>query len=87
MLSLSHPYHDQVDELKDAGNKAFAAKDFETAISKFSAAIDLDPSNHVLHSNRSASYASLHKYEEALNDAEKTVTLKPDWGKVCFYVV
>jgi stress-induced-phosphoprotein 1 len=68
-------------ELKDLGNKAFSAKNFEEAIGHFTAAIALDPANHVLYSNRSAAYASLNKYEEALEDAEKTVGLKADWAK------
>ena len=33
-------------------------------------------------SNRSAAYASLKKYEEALADAEKCTSIKPDWAKV-----
>lgn len=69
------------DEAKAKGNAAFAAGDFETAARHFSDAIALAPTNHVLYSNRSAAYASLHKYSEALSDAKKTVELKPDWAK------
>ncbi|KAK5094633.1 Hsp90 cochaperone [Lithohypha guttulata] len=69
------------DALKAEGNKAFAAKDFTTAIDKFTQAIELDPSNHVLYSNRSGSYASLKQYEKALEDADKCTELKPDWAK------
>ncbi|CAG8522981.1 11639_t:CDS:2, partial [Scutellospora calospora] len=69
------------DEYKNLGNKAFSAKEYEEAIELFSKAIDLDPSNHVLYSNRSASYASLKKYDKALEDASKTVELKSDWAK------
>lgn len=35
----------------------------------------------MLYSNRSAAYAKANKYDLALQDAEKTVQLKPDWGK------
>ncbi len=35
----------------------------------------------MLSSNRSAAYAKAGKYAEALEDAEKTVKLKPDWSK------
>ncbi|KAJ2709797.1 Hsp90 cochaperone [Coemansia spiralis] len=69
------------DELKAKGNAAFAAGNHEEAITHFSAAAELDPTNHVLYSNRSASLASLRRYAEALADAEKTVELKPDWAK------
>lgn len=69
------------DEAKAKGNAAFSAGDFTSAVSHFSDAIALAPTNHVLYSNRSASYASLQKYADALSDAKKTVELKPDWSK------
>ncbi|GMN32636.1 hypothetical protein TIFTF001_003768 [Ficus carica] len=69
------------DEAKAKGNAAFSASDFTSAVSHFSDAIALAPTNHVLYSNRSAAYASLQKYADALSDAKKTVELKPDWSK------
>ncbi|XP_028790207.1 hsp70-Hsp90 organizing protein 3 [Neltuma alba] len=69
------------EEAKAKGNAAFSSGDFDAAIRHFSEAISLSPGNHVLYSNRSAAYASLHKYSEALTDAKKTVELKPDWSK------
>ena len=58
------------DSLKDQGNKAFAAKDYDRAIALFSEAIKIDPSNHVLWSNRSAAYAGKKHWDSALEDAE-----------------
>ena len=52
-----------------------------TRSEKFSEAIELDPSNHVLYSNRSGAYASLKDWQNALSDATKTTELKPDWAK------
>ena len=72
----------QAAELKDKGNKFLQANDFAKAIECYTEAISLDPSNHVLYSNRSAGYAKDKKYEQALSDAKKCVELKPDWGKV-----
>ena len=63
------------------GNAAFSAGDYTEAITFFSQAIELDPSNHVLFSNRSASHASLKDYEAALKDANQCVSLNPSWGK------
>lgn len=60
-------------EYKELGNKAFSGKDFEEAIKHYSAAIKLDPKNHVYYSNRSASYASLKKYTEAISDAKQCI--------------
>ncbi|KAL2021615.1 hypothetical protein VTK56DRAFT_6968 [Thermocarpiscus australiensis] len=69
------------EELKALGNKAIAAKNFDEAIDKFTQAIALDPNNHILYSNRSAAYASKKEWDKALQDAEKTTQLKPDWPK------
>ncbi|KAF8692985.1 hypothetical protein HU200_039353 [Digitaria exilis] len=69
------------DEAKAKGNAAFSAGRFEEAARHFSDAIALAPGNHVLYSNRSAALASLHRYSDALADAQKTVELKPDWAK------
>ena len=48
---------------------------------KFSQAIEAEPTNHVLYSNRSGAYASLKQFDKALEDAEKTTEIKPDWAK------
>lgn len=72
---------DKASQLKDQGNAALASGNLDEAIKLYSEALNLDPTNHVLYSNRSAAYAKAEKYAEALKDAEKTVELKPDWGK------
>lgn len=67
--------------LKDLGNKAFAAKDYDKAIELFSQAIALEPSNHVLYSNRSAARAGKKLYAEALEDASKCISINSSWSK------
>lgn len=66
-----------VDDLKTKGNKAFSAKNFDEAIDLFSQAIQLDPSNHVLYSNRSAAHAGKKQWDAALEDAENVRTPPP----------
>ncbi|KAJ7677634.1 hypothetical protein B0H17DRAFT_987255, partial [Mycena rosella] len=68
-------------ELKDLGNKAFAAKEYDKAIDLFSQAIALDPKNHVLYSNRSAAHAGKRDWTDALADAEQCVGVNPSWSK------
>lgn len=72
---------EQVTQLKDKGNAALQAGKFDEAVKFYTEAIALDSKNHVLYSNRSAAYAKAGNYKKALEDAEKTVEIKPDWGK------
>ncbi|KAJ5225046.1 heat shock protein STI1 [Penicillium chermesinum] len=69
------------DALKAEGNKAFSAKDYPTAIAKFTEAIAIEPENQVLFSNRSAVYAAQNEFQKALEDADKAISIKPDWSK------
>ena len=54
----------------------------EEAIKYYTEAIEIDAKNHILFSNRSAAYAKAGKYNEALEDGDKTIQLKKDWPKV-----
>ena len=69
------------EDLKKAGNAALQGGDSSKAIDLFTQAIGLDPSNHVLYSNRCAAYQSEGQFSSALNDSEKVISLKPDWFK------
>ena len=59
------------DTLKDQGNKAFQAKEYDRAIELFSEALKLDSTNFVLFSNRSAAKAGKRDWAGALEDAEQ----------------
>uniref|UniRef100_A0A8C7MU62 Stress-induced-phosphoprotein 1 n=1 Tax=Oncorhynchus kisutch TaxID=8019 RepID=A0A8C7MU62_ONCKI len=72
---------EKVSQLKDQGNKALSAGKIDEAIRCYTEALALDPSNHVLFSNRSAAHAKNGNYESALEDACQTIKIKPDWGK------
>ncbi|KAI0296069.1 activator of Hsp70 and Hsp90 chaperone [Multifurca ochricompacta] len=67
--------------LKAEGNKAFAAKDYDRAINLFSKALDLDQSNFVLWSNRSAAKAGKRDWDGALEDADQCIKANPTWPK------
>lgn len=70
------------EDFKAQGNAAFSAKDFTKAAELFSKAIEVSSTpNHVLHSNRSACFASLKQFDKALADAKKTVEINPTWPK------
>ncbi|XP_064461198.1 tetratricopeptide repeat protein 28-like [Ornithodoros turicata] len=63
---------------------ACQAGDFATAAQLYSEALALDPTNHVLYSNRSAALVRLGKYGPALQDAIKARELNPRWPKAYY---
>jgi stress-induced-phosphoprotein 1 len=69
------------DEWKQKGNDALREEKFKVAVECYSKGLDIDEHNHVLYSNRSAAYAKLEQYEDALKDAESAIELKPEWSK------
>jgi stress-induced-phosphoprotein 1 len=69
------------DEFKAIGNKHFSAGEFDQAIDAYTEAIKLKDTDHVFFSNRSACYASLKRYQEALNDANKCLEINPAFAR------
>ncbi|CRK94060.1 CLUMA_CG007583, isoform A [Clunio marinus] len=70
-----------INNLKERGNAALTAGKFDEAIQAYTEAINLDETNHVLYSNRSAAYLKAGKLQESLNDAEKTIEINSKWPK------
>lgn len=71
----------QIAALKEAGNQHMARGAFGKAVRIYNRAIELDPDNALLYSNRSAAYFNLRNFEAALEDAIKAVQLAPKWWK------
>jgi len=81
----------EIEELKKKGNAAFKEKSFEQALQKYTEAIEMLKDKllgkgwyngaHVLFSNRSLVYLKLGKFEKALKDAERAISVKPMWTK------
>ncbi|POM60779.1 Transmembrane protein [Phytophthora palmivora] len=72
------------EQAKDRGNRAFSAGLYSDAVACFSEALAIAPSApnaHVFYSNRSAAQLKLNKAQEALNDADQCLSLKPNWPK------
>lgn len=70
--------------LKEKGNFEFQKGNYQNAIKLYTTDIETNKENseiHTLYSNRSAAYLHCKKYEMALQDAEKCITLKPEWAK------
>lgn len=61
--------------LKEDGNEAFRAGDHTRAVALYTEALDEDPTNHAVFSNRSAAHRSLGKFEYALTDANRCIAI------------
>lgn len=68
-------------EHKEKGNKAFQSEKYAESISWYTQAIQADPTDHVLYSNRSAAYIGSKEFAKALADADKCISIKSNWGK------
>ncbi|KAI5669485.1 hypothetical protein M9H77_19338 [Catharanthus roseus] len=71
-------------EAKARGDDAFKRSDFSAAVDAYTQAIDFDPTDATLHSNRSICWIRLGQPERALSDAKACRSLKPDWAKACY---
>ena len=71
-------------QLRNEGNKLFQRGDIEASLVKYSEAFQLNSEDHLVTSNRSHAFYMAGRMEEALEDAQRTVSLKPDWGKGYF---
>ena len=58
------------DALKEAGNKAFMAGNFEEAVKQFTMAIEItiETPNHIYFANRANCFLELASYEECILD-------------------
>lgn len=75
----------KLDRMKEEGNSAFKAGRLEPAIAKYTEALEIDPSNRSLNAkllqNRAQCKIKLRKYEDAISDAERAVSLDPGYTK------
>ncbi|KAJ6656674.1 hypothetical protein lerEdw1_003561 [Lerista edwardsae] len=62
-------------------NQACHDGDFQRAIALYGEALEVDPQNCILYSNRSAAYVKTQQYERALEDAAQAQLLNPKWPK------
>jgi len=71
---------DYAARLKEVGNKAYGAKDFQEAIKLYSKAILCKP-DPVFYSNRAACYNALNEWQKVIEDTTAAITLNPDYIK------
>lgn len=71
-------------DLKNEGNKAFAAGDWPTAIDLYTQAIELDDSQPTFYSNRAQAHIKSEAFGYAIADATKAIELDPNMLKAHF---
>lgn len=69
------------DEFKQQGTNDFKAGNFAAAIENYTKALELTPDDHTILGNRSAAYLKMNDAENALQDGQKCIDIKPDWAK------
>ncbi|XP_059649308.1 uncharacterized protein LOC132295173 isoform X2 [Cornus florida] len=71
-------------DAKARAEYAFKQKDYLMATDAYTQAIDLDPTDAILLSNRSLCWIRLGQADHALADAKACRALRPDWPKACY---
>lgn len=80
--SESHSFHIfSTIQYKAKGNAALQAKNYSEAIENYTKAINLEGSNVIYYSNRSAAYLSAGDAQNALEDAKACLGLDPNFSK------
>ncbi|KAK7499050.1 hypothetical protein BaRGS_00009597, partial [Batillaria attramentaria] len=62
-------------------SEAVSNGDFRRAVQAYTEAIQLDPSNHILYTNRAAARFKLGRYSDSVQDARAARQLNPKWAK------
>ena len=73
--------NEQAERYKAQGNTALQGGLHDEAVRLYTLAIREDPFCEVYFSNRSAAYAALKRFKEALEDADEAIQLRRDWVK------
>jgi tetratricopeptide (TPR) repeat protein len=66
-------------QLKEQGNEAFKQKQFGNALTYYSLALELDPSNATLHLNRAICHGSLGQWVHSKIDAQQALELAGEY--------
>jgi tetratricopeptide (TPR) repeat protein len=68
-------------EKKEQGNAKFVNNEYQAALELYSQGLILDPTNHVMHSNRSACYAGMLNWPGAAAEGKRCIELAPTFVK------
>jgi tetratricopeptide (TPR) repeat protein len=84
-ISVGNPVDlDEAERLKNVGNTHMQNKEYQPATDLYTQALKLSPAgpnSHVYFSNRAAALVSMKQFHDAILDSERSLALKPDYGK------
>lgn len=72
------------EKFKAKGNAFMAQREYDNALEAYTQAIQCSPNglqSHVYYSNRAAALCYLERYHDAVSDSQRSLELKPDYGK------
>ena len=74
------------EQIKEAGNKAFLAKNYQEAVEMYTQAIEisLQTPNHIYYANRANAYLELQQYEECIADCNQSIKIDKTFIKSYF---
>ncbi|KAJ7308148.1 hypothetical protein JRQ81_008662 [Phrynocephalus forsythii] len=78
---LSEEDASEAERLKAEGNEQMKAENYDSAVSYYGKAIELNPSNAVYYCNRAAAYSKLGNYAGAVRDCERAIHIDPKYSK------
>ncbi len=71
----------QAEAKKTQGNEAFKARDYQRAISLFTEALNIQPSEQIL-SNRAAAYIAANQYRLAVEDCQAGIRINNQFARI-----
>ncbi|XP_063311582.1 small glutamine-rich tetratricopeptide repeat-containing protein alpha [Pelobates fuscus] len=80
-ISFSDEDIAEAERLKTEGNEQMKVENFESAISYYTRALELNPKNAVYFCNRAAAYSKLGNYAGAVRDCEEAIEIDPNYSK------
>ena len=85
-MGKKKPAKSNPDSLKEAGNKAFANKNYEEAVKQYTMAIEitLEKPNHIYFANRANAELELMMFEECIADCNQAIQIEPTFIKSYF---
>lgn len=75
------PATPESDKLKSDGNAAMLRKEYDSAISYYTQALDASKNNPIYLSNRAAAYSAAGQHDKAAEDAEFATVVDPSYSK------